>query len=71
MNEYPQYVTAQDSALACVIRRKPRSGLIIYALMTVLDYELVVRPSMCLTMSTNYTSNNLPRVKNQRLPVQF
>ena len=29
-----------------------------------------VRHSMCLT-STNYTSNNLPRVKNQRLPVQF
>jgi len=25
----------------------------------------------CLTMSTNYTSNNLPRMKNQRLPVQF
>ena len=26
---------------------------------------------MCLTTSTNYTSNNLPRMKNQRLPVQF
>ena len=25
----------------------------------------------CLTKSTNYTSNNLPRMKNQRLPVQF
>jgi hypothetical protein len=25
---------------------------------------------LCLT-STNYTSNNLPRMKNQRLPVQF
>jgi len=24
-----------------------------------------------LTTSTNYTSNNLPRMKNQRLPVQF
>jgi len=23
------------------------------------------------TTSTNYTSNNLPRMKNQRLPVQF
>ena len=23
------------------------------------------------TTSTNYTSNNLPRIKNQRLPVQF
>jgi len=32
------------------------------------------RPSsgtLCLTTSTNYTSNNLPRMKNQRLPVQF
>jgi hypothetical protein len=27
--------------------------------------------SVCLTTSTNYTSNNLPRMKNQRLPVQF
>jgi len=26
---------------------------------------------LCLTMSTNYTSNNLPHMKNQRLPVQF
>ena len=26
---------------------------------------------LCLTTSTNYTSNNLPRMKNQRLPVQF
>jgi len=25
----------------------------------------------CLTTSTNHTSNNLPRMKNQRLPVQF
>jgi hypothetical protein len=25
----------------------------------------------CLTTSTNYTSNNLPRMKNQRLLVQF
>ena len=25
----------------------------------------------CLTTSTNYTSNNLPRMKTQRLPVQF
>ena len=24
-----------------------------------------------LTTSTNYTSNSLPRMKNQRLPVQF
>jgi len=24
-----------------------------------------------LTTSTNYTSNNIPRMKNQRLPVQF
>ena len=24
-----------------------------------------------LTTSTNYTSNNLPHMKNQRLPVQF
>jgi len=24
---------------------------------------------LCLTTSTNYTSNNLPRMKNQRLPV--
>jgi len=31
----------------------------------------VVRHIMCLTMSTNYTPNNLPRMKNQRLPVQF
>jgi len=23
------------------------------------------------TLSTNYTSNNLPRMKNHRLPVQF
>jgi len=27
--------------------------------------------SMCLTTFTNYTSNKLPRVKNQGLPVQF
>ena len=27
--------------------------------------------TVCLTTSTNYTSNNLPRMKNQRLPVQF
>jgi hypothetical protein len=26
---------------------------------------------LCLTMSTNYMSNNLPRMKNQRLPMQF
>jgi hypothetical protein len=26
---------------------------------------------LCLTTSTNYTSNNLPRMKDQRLPVQF
>jgi len=26
---------------------------------------------MCLTTSTNYKPNNLPRMKNQRLPVQF
>jgi hypothetical protein len=25
----------------------------------------------CLTTSTNYMSNSLPRTKNQRLPVQF
>jgi len=25
----------------------------------------------CLIMSTNYVSNNLPRMKNQRPPVQF
>jgi len=25
----------------------------------------------CQAQSTNYTSNNLPRMKNQRLPVQF
>jgi hypothetical protein len=29
------------------------------------------RCQACLTTSTNYTSNNLPRMKNQRLPVQF
>jgi hypothetical protein len=27
--------------------------------------------TVCLTTSTNYTSNNLLRMKNQRLPVQF
>ena len=27
--------------------------------------------TLCLTMSTNYMSNNLPGMKNQRLPVQF
>jgi hypothetical protein len=27
--------------------------------------------TLCLTTSTSYTSNNLPRMKNQRLPVQF
>jgi len=27
--------------------------------------------TLCLTTSTNYTSNNLPRMRNQRLPVQF
>jgi len=26
---------------------------------------------LCLTMSTSYTSNNLPCMKNHRLPVQF
>jgi len=31
----------------------------------------VVKHRMCLTTSTNYTSNNLPRMKNQRVPVQF
>jgi len=31
----------------------------------------VVRHILYLTTSTNYTSNNLPRMKNQRLPVQF
>jgi len=29
------------------------------------------RRSMCLTTSASYTSNNLPRMKNQRLPVQY
>jgi hypothetical protein len=27
--------------------------------------------ALCLTTSTSYTSNNRPRMKNQRLPVQF
>jgi len=27
--------------------------------------------TMCLTTSTSYTSNNLPRMINQRLPMQF
>jgi len=27
--------------------------------------------TLCLATSTNYTSSNLPRMKNQRLPVQF
>jgi len=27
--------------------------------------------TLCLTTSTSYTSNNLPRMKNQRLLVQF
>jgi hypothetical protein len=27
--------------------------------------------TLCLTPSTNYTSSNLPRMKNQRLPAQF
>ena len=27
--------------------------------------------ALCLTTSTNYTSNDLPRMTNQRLPVQF
>jgi len=27
--------------------------------------------TLCLTTSTNHTSNNLPRMKNQRLSVQF
>jgi hypothetical protein len=27
--------------------------------------------TLCLTMSTSYTSNNLPCLNNQRLPVQF
>jgi hypothetical protein len=27
--------------------------------------------TLCLTTSTSYTSDNLPRMKNQRLPVQF
>jgi hypothetical protein len=27
--------------------------------------------TLCLTTSTNYTSNNLPRMKTQRLPVHF
>ena len=31
----------------------------------------VVGGTLCLTTSTNYTSNNLPLTKNQRLPVQF
>ena len=30
----------------------------------------VRRSTLCLT-STNYTSNNLPLMENQRLPVQF
>jgi len=30
---------------------------------------MLVHP--CLTTSTNYTSNNLPLSKNQRLPVLF
>jgi len=27
--------------------------------------------TVCLTTSNNYTSSNLPRIKNQRLPVHF
>ena len=27
--------------------------------------------ALCLTMSIDHTSNNLPRMKNQKLPVQF
>jgi hypothetical protein len=27
--------------------------------------------TVCLTTSTSYTSNNLPRMKNQKLPVQY
>jgi len=29
----------------------------------------IIHHILCLTTSTNYTSNNLPRMKNQRLPV--
>jgi len=29
------------------------------------------KTALCLTTSTSYTSNNLPRMKNQRLPMQF
>jgi hypothetical protein len=32
---------------------------------------LTLSGTLCLTTSTNYTSNNLPHMKNQRLQVQF
>ena len=34
------------------------------------EYEKMHLLILCLT-STNYTANSLPRMKNQRLPVQF
>jgi hypothetical protein len=33
--------------------------------------KILLSGTLCLIMSTNYTSNNLPRMKNQRLPMQF
>jgi len=33
--------------------------------------SLKLQYQLCLTMLTIYTSNNLSRMKNQRLPVQF
>ena len=50
----------------------------LYEAQHVLDDTLLIVRSLklhwqplCLTTSTNYTSNNLPHMKNQRPPVQF
>jgi len=43
----------------------------LYEAQHVSGYTLPIIWSLCMTTSTNYTSNNRPRMKNRGLPVQF
>jgi len=65
----PHLYEAQDVSGDIANHQEPKTAL---AASGFFMWKVVGRVgTLCLTTSTNYTSNNLPRMKNQRLPVQF
>jgi len=51
------------------LNKKPRKRLQVQYYLKAAGFDM--SGTLFLTTSTNYTSNNLPRMRNQRLPVQF